>query len=260
MTSLTLKRDYLDGHRRFALSRALAGSLAGLVPFPFVDDWLREAIMGRAFRRIAADHQIDLDDAAVKNLVHGRSRPASWVDLTSGAVAVRIASRTWQRFLLAVTALRRAQAASRNFAALTLFDHYCARVHTGLGLDGPRALAVADAISGTLSTMPGGLSFEPFRKGALAAAKGVVKAPLELADLASGGRVRKLLARKSEAGGITEAEAVDDVDALVDKELADDQGWLSRTVAAIELQLTADGNPFLEEAIDRFDQTWRSRS
>ena len=46
----------------------------------------------------------------------------------------------------------------------------------------------------------------------------------------------------------------------VERELADDQGWLGRTVAAIELQLTADGNPFLETAIDRFEATWRNRT
>jgi len=257
MTTLTLRRDYLIPHRRLALGRALAASVASLVPVPFLDNWLREAILGRAYRRIAADHQIDLDDLAVKSLVHGRSKPVSWVELTSGALMVRLAGATWQRFMLAVTALRRAQFASRTFAGLTLFDHYCARVHTGLGLDGARALAVADTIAATLATTPGGLAFEPFRKGALAAARTVAKAPLELADLASGGRVRRLLAKGKD---VTEAEVVDDVDALVDRELADEQGWLSRTVAAIELQLTADGNPFLDQAIDRFDAAWKGRA
>lgn len=256
MTTLTLRRDYLVAHRRLALGRALAASVASLVPIPFLDNWLREAILGRAYQRIAASYQIDLDPVAVKNLVHGRSKPASWIELTSGAIAVRLASQTWQRFLFALTTLRRAQFASRTFAALTLFDHYCARVHTGLGLDGARALAVSDAISATLATTPGGLTFEPFRKGALAAARTVAKAPLELADLASGGRVRKLLARGKD---VTEAEAVEDVDKLVDRELADEQGWLARTVAAIELQLTADGNPWLDAAIDRFDATWKGR-
>ena len=59
---------------------------------------------------------------------------------------------------------------------------------------------------------------------------------------------------------VTEAEIVDDVDALVDREMADSEGWLSRTVAAIELQLTADGNPFLDTAIERFDATWKGRA
>lgn len=257
MTTLTLRRDYLERHRRLAVARALATTAAGLVPVPFLDDWLREAILGRAYRRIAASYQIDLDDTAVKNLVHGRSKPASWVDLTSSALAVRLAGQSVRRVMVALTALRRAQAASRTFASLTLFDHYCARLHTGLGLDGPRALALSDAIGAALATTPGGLSFEPFRKGALAAARSAAKAPLALADLASGGRLRKLLGRGAD---VAEAEAVDEVDALVERELADRDGWLSKAVTAIELQLTAEVNPFLDEAIDRFEAAWRGRS
>ena len=258
MTTRTLRRDYLQSHRRLAVARSLATTIAGFVPIPFVDDWLREAILGGAYRRIAKTYQIDLDPIAVKNLVHGRSQPASWVDLTSSALAVRIAGQSVRRMMMAVTAMRRAQAASRTFASLTLFDHYCARLHTGLGLDGPRALAISDAIGASLATTPGGLSFEPFRKGALAAARTAARAPLALADVASGGRLRKLLSRgKSD---VAEAEAVEEIDALVDKELADRDGWLSKAVTAIELQLTADVNPFLDTAIERFEAAWRSKA
>ncbi|MEZ4403976.1 MAG: hypothetical protein R3B06_28385 [Kofleriaceae bacterium] len=258
MTALTLRREYLAQHRRLAVARALATTVASLVPVPFVDDWLREAILGGAYKRIAASYHIDLAPLAVKNLVHGRSQPASWVDLTSSALAVRLASQSVKRVMLAVTAMRRAQAASRTFARLTLFDHYCARVHTGLGLDGPRGLALADAIGATLAATPGGLSFEPFRKGALAAARSVAKAPLALADLASGGRLRKLLTRG--AGDVAEAQVVDELDQLVERELADQDGWLAKAVTAIELQLTAEVNPFLDQAIERFDETWRSQA
>lgn len=257
MTTLTLRRDYLQTHRRMAVARALATTAASLVPVPFLDDWLREAVLGGAYKRIAASYQIDLDPTAVKNLVHGRSQPASWVDLTSSALALRLASQSVKRVMMAITAMRRAQAASRTFASLTLFDHYCARLHTGLGLDGPRALAIADAIGAALATTPGGLSFEPFRRGALVAARTAAKAPLAIADLASGGRLRKLLDRGKDEVAL--AEAVDEVDALVDRELADRDGWFAKAVAAIELQLTADVNPFLDTAIERFEATWRGK-
>ena len=76
--------------------------------------------------------------------------------------------------------------------------------------------------------------------------------------MASGGRLRKLLSRgKSD---VAEAEAVEEIDALVDKELADRDGWLSKAVTAIELQLTADVNPFLDTAIERFEAAWRSKA
>ena len=78
-----------------------------------------------------------------------------------------------------------------------------------------------------------------------------------LADLASGGRLRKLLDRGKDEVAL--AEAVDEVDALVDRELADRDGWFAKAVAAIELQLTADVNPFLDTAIERFEATWRGK-
>ena len=257
MTTLSVRRDYLAPHRRMAVGRALAAAAAGLLPVPFVDDWLLEAALGGAYRRIASDHNVDLDRRAVKNLVHGRSKPKSWLDLSASALASRMATKAWQRALLALTAVRRAQAASRIFATLTLFDHYCARLHTGLGLDGERALEVRELIGRALTETPGGLSFEPFRRGALAGARTVARAPLELADRVSGGRLRKLLKRGD--SDVTEAEAVDAVDELVEKELTSTDGVLARAAAAVELQLSAEVNPFLDQAIDRLDSLWRSR-
>ena len=257
MTSLSVRRDYLALHRRLAVGRALAGAAAGLMPLPFVDDWLIEAVLGGAFKRIAADHHVDLDARAVKNLVHGRSKAASWFDVSASAIAGRLATRGWQRALFALTAVRRARAASRIFATLTLFDHYCARTHTGLGLDGPRALELMDTIRQAIAETPGGLSFEPFRRGALAGARTVARAPLELADRASGGRLRRLLGKGDE---VPQAEAVDEIDRLVERELEATDGVLARAAAAVELQLSADVNPFLDQAIERFDTLWRARS
>ncbi|MCL4223975.1 MAG: hypothetical protein KJZ91_05810 [Myxococcales bacterium] len=257
MSELVLRRDYLGAHRRLAVGRALAAALAGLVPVPLLDDYLLEATMGGAYKRIAADHKIDLAPLAVKNLVHGKTRPKPWYELTGTAIAGRLATRTWRRALIALAAVRRAQAAGDAFATLTVFDHYCARIHTGLGLDGARALEVRELIRRALAETPGGLSFAPFRKGALAAARLAARAPLTLADRASGGRLRRLLDRGRD---VAEAEAVDEVDALVEHELAETDGALARAVAAIELQLTAEVNPFLDDAIERFDALWRAHA
>jgi uncharacterized protein (DUF697 family) len=256
MTSLTLRRDYLGLHRRLAVGRSLAAAAVGLVPIPLLDDWLMEATLGGAYKRIAAAHQIDLDPTALKNLVHGKTQPRPWYEMTGTALAGRLAGKGLKRFLVALTAVRRAQAAARTFTTLTVFDHYCARVHTGLGLDGARALEVRELIRRALMETPGGMAFEPFRKGALAAARTVARAPLALADVASGGRLRKLLSRGKD---VEEAEAVDEVDAIVEHELAETNGVLARAVAAIELQLTAEVNPYIDQVIERFDTLWRAR-
>jgi len=68
--------------------------------------------------------------------------------------------------------------------------------------------------------------------------------------------VRRLLARRS---SVTDAEAVDELDQAVETALASKSGFLSRTVAAVEVQLSAEGNPFLDGALDALDRRWRAR-
>jgi uncharacterized protein (DUF697 family) len=255
-TALATRRDYLDRQRRTIIARAIAGSLAGAVPIPFLDDLAVTAILGSGYRRIAGSHGVDLDDEAVKSLVHGSSPPPSILDMAASGIMVRVASRAARRMMLALTAINRARSAARTFVTMTLFDHYCAKLHTGFGLDREAALALRDEIARTIDSTPGALAFHPFRRGLLAATRATLRAPLALADLASGGRLRKLLARKSE---VTEAEAVDELDRAVETALANKRGFLARTVAAVEIQLSAEANPFLDAAIENFSSRWRAR-
>jgi hypothetical protein len=254
--ALTMRRDYLTPQRRSNIARALAGSLAGALPLPFLDDWAVGAVLGGGFKRIARAHNVDLDNEAVTNLVFGTSKAPSLTDLALGGVVVRVAGRAAKRMMLALATINRARSAAKNYVVLTLFDHYCARLHTGLALDGETALALRGEIAKAIENTPGALSFTPFRRGAFAAARATVKAPLELADIATGGAIRKLLAKKSE---VTDAEAVDDMDHAVEKALASKTSFLSRTAAAVEIQLTAEQNPYLDAAIDNLDRRWRAR-
>jgi hypothetical protein len=256
-TELTLRREYLAMHRRLVLGRAIAGTLAGMVPIPMLDDWLTKVVVGGGYRRLAAASNVDLDDEAVRNLVFGKTPPPEWLETTTSAVAFRLAGATVKRFLMVLTAVRRAQKATRTFAALTLFDHYVQRRHTGLGLDAARALELRDTIGKVITETPGGLSFEPFRRGFIGAARATVKAPLELIDIASGGALRRLLDRGKSADDVSEAEVVDEVDAALDRQLADKDGFLARAVGAVEQQLSADSNPYVDALIERFDQSWK---
>ncbi|HUJ62455.1 MAG TPA: hypothetical protein VLX92_28325 [Kofleriaceae bacterium] len=255
-TSLVPRRDYLVPQRRSIIARSILASLAGAVPVPFLDEWVVSTILGSGYRRIATAHHVDLSREAVANLVHGTSPPPSILDVATGGVLLRIASASAKRMMLALATINRARSASHSFVAMTLFDHYCARLHRGLALDGPTALALRDEIARTIEHTPGALAFHPFRRGALSAARATLRAPLELADLASGGALRRLLARKSE---VTEAERVDELEQAMEAALASKTGFLSRAVAAIEVQLSSEANPFLDSAISSLDRRWRAR-
>jgi hypothetical protein len=254
--SLVHTREYLAGQRRMILARAIASSLAGALPVPFLDDWAVGLVLGGSYRRIAAAHHIDLDLAAQKTLVHGTTPPAKLTEIAATGIALRIAGRAARRMMLAIATIDRARSASRTFVTMTLFDHYCAKLHTGLAIDSATALALRDEIGRAIDQTPGALAFHPFRRGALSAARATLRAPLELADLATRGALRRLLARNSI---ITDAEAVDQIDQAVETALATKTGFLSRTVAAIEVQLSAEANPFLDAALDALDRRWRAR-
>jgi len=255
-TSLARSREYLAGQRRTIIARALAGSLAGALPIPFLDDWAVATLLGGGYRRIAAAHHIDLDRTAQKTLVHGTTPPPTLADVAASGIALRIAGRAARRMLVALATIDRARSAARTFVTMTLFDHYCAKLYTGLAIDTATALALRDEIGRAIDQTPGALAFHPFRRGALSAARATLRAPLELADLATRGALRRLLARRT---GVTDAEAVDELEQAVETALASKTGFLSRTVAAVEVQLSAEVNPFLDAALDALDRRWRAR-
>jgi uncharacterized protein (DUF697 family) len=258
MTAMTVRRDYLAGQRRTIIARSLLGSLAGAVPIPFVDDWAVSAIVGSGYRKIAAAHHVDIDDDAINKLVFGKSTPTSIASIAAAGVVTRIAGRAARRMMIVIATVNRARAASRNFVAMTLFDHYCAKLHTGLSLDAETALALREEIGRAIEHTPGALAFHPFRRAALAAARATVRAPLELADLASGGRLRKMLASKTR-DDVAEPKTVDEVEQALDAALAQKKNFLARTVTSVEVQLSAEANPFLDAAIESLDRRWRAR-
>jgi len=258
-TALVSRRDYLDDHRRAIIARSIAGALASAVPLPFLDDWAVAAVLGGGYRKIAASHQIDIDKDAMSMLVHGASKPTSMVDIAAGGILLRIASAATKRMMVVIATVNRARAAARTYVTMTLFDHYCAKLHTGMAIDRATALALREEIGKAIDNTPGALSWRPFRRGVLAAARASLKAPLELADLASRGAVRRLLAKKAEST-VTEAEVVDELDQSIEKALATKTNFLARATTAIELQLSSETNPFLDAVIDNFDRRWRARA
>jgi hypothetical protein len=256
MTALVPRRDYLVGQRRTIIARSLMGSLVGALPIPFLDDWAVGRLLGGGYRKVAAAHQVDVTDEALDKLVHGATKPPPIAQMAIGGVLSRVATKAARRMMIAIATVNRARSAARTFTAMTLFDHYCAKLHTGLALDAPTALALREEIIRSIDQTPGALAFHPFRRGALSAARATLRAPLELADLASGGRLRKLLANKSE---VAVPEPVDDVERAMEAVLADKTTFLSRSVAAVEVQLSSEINPYLDSAIESLDRRWRAR-
>lgn len=248
---LTRTRDHLDENRRMIIARSLVAGAVGAIPIPIVEEWLSATVQRGTIKRIAERHQVDLDDGALRAIADGPARPPEWTEIVGGGVAWRILSRTWRRFVIAVVAARRAQAASRAFTVATLFDHYCARLHTGLGLDGVAGAEIRALIDQAMEQTEGGLGRTLFRRGLLAAARRAVQTPMRLANSLSGGALRRLL------GSGEEQVAAAEVEDAIERQLEDEEGFLARAVSAVELQLAADSLPYLDELIASFEMLYR---
>jgi len=253
--AITVRRDHLDAHRRMIIGRSIAASMAALIPVPVFDDWVNSTIKRGTIRRIAAAHAVDLDARALAVLADGQSSAPAWTDIAGGALAYKILSRSWRKLLFLWIASRRTRAAVKNFMVATLFDHYCSRLHVGLGLDGDAGEALRTAIEEAIEATPGKLSERVFRRAMVAAARTGVRAPLELADIASGGALTRWRERRR-----GEVEAIAEIDDAVDIELRSQQSFLGRAAAAAEQQLSAESNPYVDDLVRTFEELWRHRS
>ncbi len=251
--ALIHRRDYLADNRRMVISRSLAAAAAGAVPVPLVEEWLASAVKRRTLARIAESRAVDASDKALSTIADGVRQAPEWTEIAGGTLIARLLSRTWRRLLVAAIAARRAQVAGHNFQIATLFDHYCARMHVGLGLDAITAAELRDLMDQAIARTHGGLSRRMFRRALAASAKATAKAPFEVANKATGGALRRLLTSGDEIAAITE------VDEEIEKQLATTDSFLARAALAVELQLSAEENPYLDNLIATFEALWRTR-
>ena len=92
--------------------------------------------------------------------------------------------------------------------------------------------------------------------GSPSALRASAKVPLELANLASRGAIRRYLDSHTDEAA---AEAVREADEFLEHHLAEKTSFVSRAVASLELQLSADVNPYLDALLENFDAAWQSR-
>lgn len=154
---------HLDIHRRLILGRALLSGAAGLVPVPYLDDLLAGQVRAGLVRRLADLRRVDVDRNAVAELAtphHSRLLNAAGM----GAVLLGGAQRVWRRVAASILVVRRVDEAVQTFQIGTLFDHYCARHHVGLGLDGARAHALRDAMEQAIRRARSGVVDKAFAR------------------------------------------------------------------------------------------------
>lgn len=237
---------HLSEHRTLIVRRALlATALGGALPVPVLDDYFAARVRAGMFMKLAELRGVGLPAASAELLAEARgSSTARNVTLTAATLlALKLA---WRKLLTLLAAGRGAEEAAMVYQAGLLFDHYCARVHTGPPLDRDRAARLRRVIHDAIGTTSKDVLVAVFRDGSRILGRSLLQAPGWLNQ-----RLADLSARWVAARG--------DPDALrgagLDTE-GDGTRWLDRAARAVESRLAALGNDYVTVLLDRFEARW----
>ena len=153
---------HLDTNRPLILARSLVAGAAGLVPVPYLDDVLANLVRESLIKRLAEIRSVDIDPPAVQLVAapHGSRLLAA---ATLGSAALGSTRRVFRRVAASLLLVRRVDEAMQTFQVGTLFDHYCARHHVGLGLDSARATKLRIAMDRAIRETHGDALQKAFR-------------------------------------------------------------------------------------------------
>ena len=103
-----------------------------------------------------------------------RDQPSCWAIRAKGrrygnatltAATLLALKLAWRKFFALLAIGRRADDMATSFQLGMLFDHYCAKVHVGAGIDRVQAAALRQAIFGALSESERQALVAAFREG-----------------------------------------------------------------------------------------------
>jgi hypothetical protein len=233
MTYLVYRNEHLTPHRRMILARSIAASLLGAaVPLPYIEDWLPSVVRRGMIKRLADARGVDIDEAGVRAIADGVVPPPGWRTVIRAAPFSRMIRRAVRTALITLNVYARADEASRTFAIATLFDHYCARIHVGIGLDAAAGRNVRARIDRAREAVPRALGADLFRR----------------AFSAAGGMAARLVRKRDP----NEAEEIVE-EALVAADGDAGGNFIARATRALDRQLAAVGRTYVERLVDAFD-------
>jgi len=233
--------DHLAANRTLILTRAVLSGLAGMVPVPYIDDLIAGAVRSHLIKRVAEIRSVDLDG----NAVHALSEPAGSRVLSAagiGALAIGGTKRIFRRIAASIFFVRRVDEAIDTFHVGTLFDHYCAKHHVGLGLDGERAALLRHAIDLATKRAQSEVLRAAFRRAMLGVGRAAVAVPS-----AVWGRLFKPKAPAGEEERVVEAEKI--ADSLPGSAMGKAVKNLSSEISAVE-------KSYVAMLLQRFDVAW----
>jgi len=240
--------QYLSDNRGVIVRRALlATALGGALPIPVLDDYFSTRIRAGMFMKLAQNRGVGLPAAAAEVVAEAKGT-STLRNLGTTAATLIALKLAWRKFFTLLAVGRGAEEAATTYQAGLLFDHYCARLHTGPAIDRTLAAMIRRTIYSSVGTAGKEALVGIFKDGSKTLGRSLLQAPGWINR-----RMTVLLERWIRSRGNPEVLQNDDSD--LD---GDDARWLDRAAEVVDSRLASLGNEYLDTLVGRFEKEWRS--
>ncbi|HXI60409.1 MAG TPA: hypothetical protein VNO55_30315 [Polyangia bacterium] len=241
--------QHLRQHRRLIVRRSLLATVVGgVVPIPVADEYIAGRVRAGMLMNIAERRQVDLALSSAELLADPREGTAMR-NATLTAATLLALKLAWKKFFAVLAIGRRAEDMATTFQMGTLFDHFCAKLHVGSGLDRTQAIALRAVIQGSLAETERSAVVAIFREGGRIMGRSMLEAPAWVS-----GRFQKAAENWVQTGG-QPGVTLDQQDSVGPAPA--EARWLDRATATVEDGLGRLGNSYLETLVTVFEKRWR---
>jgi hypothetical protein len=240
--------DHLAANRRFIVQRSLlATAVGGVVPLPVMDEYLAGRVKAGMLMKLAERRQVDLAASSAELLGDPRGTTAMR-NATLTAATLLALKLAWRKFFAVLAVGRRAEEMASTFQLGTLFDHYCAKMHVGAGLDRARAAELREVIHASLAEAERTAIVSAFREGSRVLGQTLLEAPAW-----ANAKIERAARRWSQSGGTTTDPLPGEDESANDEEAR----WLDRASSEVEGRLGI-GQEYLVTLVRTFERRWRT--
>jgi hypothetical protein len=241
--------DHLDGNRSLIVRRSLlASAVGGLVPVPVMDDYLAGRVRAGMLMQLAERRRVDIVPSSAELLADPREGTAAR-NATMTAATLLALKLAWRKFFVLLAAGRRAEEMATTFQVGTLFDHFCAKLHVGAGLDRDASARLRQAMFAAIRDTERAALVDAFRDGGQLLGRSLGEAPAWMSR-----RLKRAVELYVASGGRPDAARPDDAEPFDPEEAR----WIDRAASRVEERLGGLGGDYLRSLLGRFEQRWNS--
>jgi hypothetical protein len=239
---------HLTANRGLIIRRSLLSTaVGGLVPIPVMDDYLAGRVRAGMLMQIADRRRVDIVPSSAE-LLGDPPEGSALRSATMTAATVIALKLAWRKIFAVMAVGRRAEEMTTTFQMGTLFDHFCARLHVGAGIDRNTAVRLRHIMLAAIRDTERRALVESFRDGAELLGRSLSEAPAWVSH-----RLQKAVESYVASGGNPDARVAAEADAAIDPDQA---RWLDRAASRVEARLGRLGNGYLQALVARFESGW----